>query len=85
VGLASGAVLAGQIGSPKRLEFTVIGDTVNLAARLEAMTRKVEAAVVFDAATAALLAGDPQLTPRSLGSGEIRGIGAVELFTVEEA
>jgi adenylate cyclase len=85
VGLASGPVVAGQIGSPKRLEFTVIGDTVNLAARLEAMTRKVEAPLVFDTATAVLLAGDVELRPASLGSREVKGIGPVELFGVEAA
>jgi len=85
VGLASGPVVAGQIGSPKRLEFTVIGDTVNLAARLEAMTRQVEAPLVFDAATAALLAGDAELSATSLGSREVKGIGPVELFGVQAA
>ena len=85
VGLASGPVVAGQIGSPKRLEFTVIGDTVNLAARLEAMTRQVEAPLVFDTATAVLLAGDVELRPASLGSREVKGIGPVELFGVEAA
>jgi adenylate cyclase len=85
VGLASGPVVAGQIGSPKRLEFTVIGDTVNLAARLEAMTRQVEATLVFDTATAVLLAGDVELRPASLGSREVKGIGPVELFGVEAA
>jgi len=85
VGLASGPVVAGQIGSPKRLEFTVIGDTVNLAARLEAMTRQVEAPLVFDTATAALLAGDSELRATSLGSREVKGIGPVELFGVEVA
>jgi adenylate cyclase len=85
VGLASGPVVAGQIGSPKRLEFTVIGDTVNLAARLEAMTRQVEEPLVFDTATAALLTGDPELRPASLGSREVKGIGSVELFGVQAA
>jgi diaminohydroxyphosphoribosylaminopyrimidine deaminase/5-amino-6-(5-phosphoribosylamino)uracil reductase len=64
-------VIAGQIGSPKRLEFTVIGDTVNLAARLEAMTRQVEAPLVFDTATASLLADDPELTPRLPGTARV--------------
>jgi len=63
----------------------VNGSNVNLADQLEAMTRQVEAPLVFDAATAELLAGDPELAPASLGSREVKGIGPVELFGVQAA
>lgn len=46
VGLHYGPVVLGDIGDERRLEFAVIGDTVNVAARLEALTRKLNVAVV---------------------------------------
>ncbi|WP_286192853.1 MULTISPECIES: adenylate/guanylate cyclase domain-containing protein [unclassified Synechococcus] len=82
IGLASGQVMVGQIGSPKRMEFTVIGDTVNLSARLESATRNVDAAVVCDAQTASLIAADPGLAARSLGPQAVKSLGEVEIFTV---
>ncbi len=39
IGLHTGDVIAGAIGDEERLEFTVLGDTVNLAARIEDLTR----------------------------------------------
>ncbi len=46
VGLNSGSVMSGNVGSEQRVEYTAIGDTTNTAARLEAMT-KDSGAMVF--------------------------------------
>jgi adenylate cyclase len=58
IGVNSGPVVAGTIGGGGRVEFTVIGDTVNTAARVEALTRETDDAVLVTEATCSLLARD---------------------------
>jgi adenylate cyclase len=51
VGLHSGVAIVGSIGSPQRLEFTAIGNTVNVASRIESLTKQVGRPFLLTAAT----------------------------------
>lgn len=55
IGIASGTVIAGYAGTMHRATYTCVGDTVNLAARMESYTKEVGRPILFDAETRAYL------------------------------
>ncbi|HXX83355.1 MAG TPA: adenylate/guanylate cyclase domain-containing protein [Casimicrobiaceae bacterium] len=85
VALHIGELLYGNLGSPRRLDFTVLGPAVNEAARIEALCASLEQAIIVSSAFAEA-AGDARDMLVSLGRYAMKGVTRPqELFTVDLA
>src|SRR6185503_15139617 len=82
IGIHRGTAVAGVIGSAELVEYGVIGSTVNLAARVEQLTRTHGVDIlVTEAARAAL---DPRFRLRAMPPAEVKGVAAaLSTFAVD--
>ena len=82
IGLHTGTLTAGNLGARERMEYSVIGETVNLASRLEELTKKFKTGMVMSSETHQLI--QDHFSTTSLGEVSIRGFpGKSRVYTVE--
>ncbi len=72
IGVASGPVMSGTVGSARRLEYTTVGDTTNAAARLQTLSKDTSHTVLVSDATRAALT-EPAADLIAVGALDVRG------------
>ncbi len=84
IGVHVGDVMYGNIGSRRRLDFTVIGPAVNVASRLESLTKEIKRPVLFSRAFVEMASCKEGM--ESLGSFPLRGLGEpVDVFAFKRS
>ncbi len=86
IGIHTGSVFAGNVGAPDRIKYAVIGDTVNVAARVEGLNKELGTAFLITEDTYAILPGRVQVGDRGemKVKGRHRPVRVYEVFSLAD-
>lgn len=84
IGVCTGDMIAGNVGTGGRVTYTIVGDAVNQAARLQVKTRDLGASILLTESTRIVLGDGDGLVLRPMGAVPLRGIAApVQVYALE--
>jgi adenylate cyclase len=78
VGIHSGKALAANMGSPDRMSYLLVGNTVNIASRLQGLNKEFQTETILSQATY------EELLPEIINEAEFSALGAVDLKGIKD-